>query len=114
MLGDTLTITLPVGGAKVLNKVDGGNNYASEYLLKDTLSEFRAKVRHSKTSAGKDRHNIELVETVYATATEVEFTRKVYIVWENEPADVDYDNIDGLADYLTVGANLAALMGWES
>lgn len=94
--------------------------YSSEYLLIQTLSQHRIKVRHSEAKA-KDgtiyhRHNVEVVETVFATATEAEFVRKVYFVFENLPGDqanVDL-NIHGLATWLTTGTNMAQLLGWES
>lgn len=117
MLGDTLTLTLPVGGAKVLNKINQ-DGYTSEYFLKESLSEFRVKVRHTTAKAtgsnpARDRHNVEVSERIYATATDAEFTRKVYIVFENIESDTDDDNILGLCDYLTA-AILAKLFGWQS
>jgi hypothetical protein len=118
MFGNTLE--LPQGASSVtLVKVDSSDRYSSEYLFKGTLSEHRVRIRHSKTKAkngqpSKDRHNVEVVETVYATAEAPEFSRKVYVVFEQLPSDNDTTNVDGLADWLISGTVLASLMGWES
>jgi imidazole glycerol phosphate synthase subunit HisF len=115
MLGDTLTVTLPVGGAKVLNKINQ-DGYTSEYFLKGTLSEYRAKVRHSTATSGgvtRERHNVEFTEKVYATATVAEYVRKVYLVFENVPNDVDDDNVLGFVA-LFDAAFVEDLVGWES
>jgi len=114
MFGDT--ITLPhADGNIVVNKVNQ-DSYASEYLYKGTLSEYRVRIRHTKTTKLYDRHNVEVVETVYATAEVPEHTRKVYIVIELLPNDSDIKNADALADWLiaTSDAALTKLNGWES
>lgn len=118
MLGDTLTITLPVGGAKVLNKINQ-DAYSSEYFLKESTSEFRVKVRHTEAKASggleaRERHNVEFTEKVYATATEAEIVRKDYYVFERYVADTDIDNSDGLLAYLAGGTILEDLVGWQS
>lgn len=117
MFGDTITITLPVGGAKVLNKINQ-DGYASEYFLKESTQEYRLRVRHSNVKASGDveareRHNVEFTERVYATASDEEIRRKVYFVIENYEHDQDDDNILGLVAWLTA-ANAAKLFGWQS
>lgn len=83
---------------KTLNRIrDDG--YSSEYLLRTATEEFRMNVRHSnsikKTSnpllRGVDRHNIEVVHRIFATATTSEIVRKTYTVIENAPGDVIAD-----------------------
>lgn len=118
MLGDTLTITLPVGGAKVLNKINQ-DGYSSEYFLKEALTEYRVRVRHTTAKAGggleaRSRHNVEFTERIYATATVDEIVRKCYVVFENYEHDTDEDNVDGLCAYLVSGTILADLFGWQS
>lgn len=116
MIGNTITINN--GAAKVLTLIKEGD-YSSEYLLKDTLSEFRLKIRHSKTNAGQDRHNVELVESVYPTeAVPLGRQRKFYFVIENDIDDLTgpVANADAIADLAIATANafLNQLMGWQS
>lgn len=119
-LGDTLTLT--VGAAsKVLTKINGPNNYASEYLLKESLRSYRVRVRHTK-SGGKngtplmDRHNFEVVETIYATETVPEHPRKAYFVVELLPTDEDISLMDAVADLCIANAGelLDELNDWKS
>jgi len=117
MLGDTFTLVLPVGGSKVLNKINQ-DGYASEYFLKESASEYTVKVRHTTAKAGggleqRDRHNVEVVERIFATSEAAETVRKAYVVFENYDDDTDDDNLLGLAAWLTA-ANLAKLFGWQS
>jgi hypothetical protein len=119
MLGDTLTLPHS-GGDVVLVKVNQ-DGYSSEYLFKDATHQYIAKVRHSRTKAttarpSYDRHNVEVVETIYATEGVDEYTRKCYIVLEQLPADVDVEIADALADWLIATSDLVLdkLMGWES
>jgi hypothetical protein len=119
MIGNTITITVGVTD-KVLTLINQ-DGYSSEYLLKDTASEFRLRIRHSKTKAtaakpSYDRHNVELVETVYADGDVDEFERKFYFVIEQKPDDLDVGNVDAMADKAIASTNafLDSLMGWES
>lgn len=119
MLGNTLALTIN-GSAKTLVKINQ-DGYSSEYLLKESTSEFRARVRHTKTKAtasrpSYDRHNFELVETVFATAEVAEYERKFYFVIEQKPEDTAIHNADAVCDLAiaTADAFLISLMGWES
>lgn len=120
MLGDT--IVLPVGAINVTCKKINQDAYSSEYMFRSSENQYIVRIRHSKSgkdgngSVVKDRHNLEIVETVFATATAAEFTRKVYIVWEHLPSDTHIANIDALADMLLATSNalVTALHGWES
>jgi hypothetical protein len=102
MLGDTISVTINAV-AKVLSKINQ-DNYASEYFLKETLSEFRLRVRHTKdrVSAGskeRHRHQISLTETVYATTTAPQFDRVSTIFFVSnfdDPAANQAYNIVGL------------------
>lgn len=116
MIGNSITINN--GAAKVLTLINN-DNYASEYLLKDTASEFRLKIRHSKTKAGQDRHNAELVETVYPTeALPNGKVRKFYFVVENDFDDgvAAVANADAMCDLAiaTADAFLNQLNSWQS
>lgn len=119
MLGDTITITVN-SVAKALSKINQ-DQYSSEYFLKETVGEFRLKVRHSKdkVSAGKaprDRHVITFTETVYGTPTTSEVVRQssVSIVgnYNDTVANQQYD-ASGLLAYLSA-ANITKLINWES
>lgn len=95
--------------------------YSAEYLAKSSTIETRVKIRHSKTKADalgvvKDRHNMEIVQTIFAAGAVPEYSRKVYIVVEQLPSDADVKLTDALSDWLiaTANANLTSLLNWES
>lgn len=121
MIGNTITINN--GAAKVLTLINQ-DGYSSEYLLKDSASEFRLKIRHSKTKGGangvaQDRHNVELVEYVFPTeAIPLGRYRKFYYVIENDIDDTTAGvaNADAICDLAIATANafLNQLMGWQS
>lgn len=121
MLGDTLTFTLngPGGTAKVLSKINQ-DKYSSEYLLRESNQEFRARFRHtntvSKTGVGTDRHNVELTQTIFATSTSPAIVRKAYAVTNVQVGDdlaLNTDLAQALVYWLTE-ANILKLSGWES
>jgi len=108
-LGSTLTIT--VGASpKVLVRVNGPSDFKSEYLLRETLVEYRVRVRHT-TTGGKngtpkyDRHNFEIVKTTYATETVDEFYQKFYFVWEEIPSKTENTLVDAIADLVIADTN---------
>lgn len=119
MLGDTLV--LPHSGGNItMNKINQ-DGYSAEYMFKDATHQMVGKVRHSRTKStasrpSYDRHNVEITETIFESGETAEYSRKVYLVLEQLPADVDVENADALADWLiaTSDANLDALMNWES
>lgn len=119
MLGDTFVLPHS-GGDITLNKINQ-DGYSAEYLFRNATHQVVVKVRHTKTKAttsrpSYDRHNVEVVETVFLAGEVAEYQRKAYFVMEQLPTDVDVEYMDALADWaiLTVNANLDALMGWES
>lgn len=119
MLGSSIALT--IDGVEKTLKLINQDGYSSEYLLKDTLSEFRLKIRHSKTKASggvaaQDRHNVELRETIYAVGETPGYERLAYLVIQNNLSDLSIDNVTALNSWLSAssGAVLTALMGWES
>lgn len=121
MFSDTLTITIN-SVAKVLTRINTGENYASEYLLRGTADEFRLRIRHSSyldkaRGAKMDRHNVELTQTVYPVAPSTTSTvRKAYVVLENQATDAVTDSLNfdlGFAGFLT-SANVTKLLNYES
>lgn len=119
MLGNTLV--LPVSGGDVTNVKINQDQYSSEYMFRDTTSQYRCKIRHTRTKAagGKpayDRHNFEVVQTVFAAGDVAEFERKFYFVWEHLPQDTSVLLGDAVADLVIASSNafLVSLKGWES
>lgn len=119
MLGNTLVLP-QVGGDITLVKINQ-DGYSSEYLFRDSTSQYRAKIRHTKTNAsnGKpsyDRHNFEVVQTVFAAGDVAEFERKFYFVQEHLPQDTSIVLGDAVADLAIASSNafLVSLRSWES
>lgn len=119
MLGDTVAITVNAV-AKTLAKINQ-DGYASEYYLRETLQEFRMKVRHSKDRPAADgvqvdRHNVELTQTVYATSTTPEIIRKAYCVITNRFSDdaTQVGYLQGALNGFMTAANVTKLANWES
>lgn len=120
MLGNTLTLP-QAGGDKVLIKINQ-DAYSSEYLLRATLDEYRARIRHTKVGPTAtrpyeaDRHNFEVVQTIFAAGDVPQYERKFYFVIETKPGDVATNLADAVADLmiLTSNAFLVSLNGWES
>lgn len=111
MLGST-SITF---NSKTLYKIDTPS-HASEYLFKDGTEQYVVKVRHTKTNAGFDRHNIEAVHTVWEVpGTSPEIVRKAYAVIEQLPADESADLSAALCGFMTASTNavIAELMDWR-
>lgn len=120
MLGNTLTLPL-AGGDKVLVKISE-QNYSSEYLLRNTLDEYRARIRHTKVGPTTqrpyeaDRHNFEVVHTTFQAGDVPQYERKFYFVIETKPGDTATVLADGVADLMIATSNafLVSLNGWES
>jgi flavin-dependent dehydrogenase len=119
MFADTITFTIN-SVAKVLSKINQ-DKYSSEYLLRETGGEFRARIRHSsfvdKTRAVTvDRHNVELTQVVYADGTSPQINRKAYMVFENDNRDDATSSqkfASGMAAFMS-DANALKLVNWES
>jgi len=107
--------------AKVLNFINQ-DGYASEYYLKTATEDFRLKLRNSsyndKTRGVKvDRHNIELVHTIYPVAPATLSTiRKYYSILENDFSDsaVDVSKFAAGVSAFQTEANFLKLLNWES
>lgn len=119
MFGSTLTLP-HVDGNIVCIKINQ-DKYTSEYLCRESLKETRVRIRHTSIKAtgskpAVDRHNVEVMTTIFATDTVPLFTRKVYIVVEQKPDDLDVKQTDALSDWLiaSANANVTSLLNWES
>jgi len=119
MYADPQTITINAV-AKAMNRINQ-DAYGSEYFLRSSLDEFRLKIRHSNyvdKSSKKtiDRHNIEFVQTVYATSTVAQIVRKTYLVLENERIDGSTEPLNfelGFVAWFT-SPNITKLLNYES
>nr|URG16498.1 MAG: coat protein [Leviviridae sp.] len=119
MLGNTLVLPYGAGGYTLVKINQDG--YSSEYLFRDATRQITARIRHTKTKASSnrpqyDRHNVEVVEIVFATAEVAQFERKFYWVLEQLPSDLSDDVAVGLCTLTTAesAAFLASVLGWES
>lgn len=119
MLGNTLVLP-QVGGDITLTKINQ-DQYSSEYKFRNATSQYVAKIRHTKTNAtatkpSYDRHNFEVVQTIFAAGDVAEYERKFYFVYENLPSDTSIALGDAVADLaiLTSDAFLVSLSNWES
>lgn len=120
MLGNT--IVLPQAGGDITLKLVNQDAYSSEYLFRDGTSQYRVRIRHTKTSAttarpqSYDRHNFEAVQTIFAAGDVAEYERKFYFVLEHLPSDTSVALADAVCDkaILTANALLVSLLGWES
>lgn len=93
--------------------------YSSEYRHRDAVRQLNIRIRHSETNAQnggekRDRHNIELTETIFATATTPQVDRKAYVVFEQAKNDTTTTCVHGLCNKLVTSSLLASLVGWES
>lgn len=117
MFADTTVLALSTGNV-TLTKINQ-DNFGSVFRFNDATHEYKLTIRHSKANRGGvayDRHNAELIETIYATSTVPEYKRTMYFVIEQLPSDPSIVNADGIADWLIVtsNANLNKLMNYES
>lgn len=119
MLGNTLVLP-QVGGDITLIKINQ-DTYSSEYLFKNSTVQYRARIRHTKTNPTNgrpayDRHNFEVVQTIFAAGEVAEYERKFYFVLEVLPSETSLALPDAVADLmiLTSNAFLTSLLAWES
>lgn len=117
MLGSTLVLP-QVGGDITLIK-NNQDNYSSEYMFRNSTSRYVAKIRHSKVTVDGveyDRHNFEVVQTIFAAGGVDEYERKFYFVYQNLPSDTSIALGDAIADLAIASSDafLTSLQNWES
>lgn len=119
MLGNTLV--LPQSGGDITLVKINQDQYSSEYYFRNSTTAYRARIRHTKTSASTtkpsyDRHNFEVVQTVFAAGEVAEYERKFYFVLETLPSDTSVLLADAIADLMIATSNafLTSLSNWES
>jgi len=119
MFADPAVVTINAV-AKNLVRINQ-DKYSSEYLLRSATDEIRLHIRNTSytvkaTGVRMDRHNVELVQTVFATGSAPAFVRKTYVVIENQIGDTLTDPqyiASALFSFLTAG-NITKLMNQES
>lgn len=119
MFGDSISLT--VGGqARVCKKINQ-DNFSAVYQYRDSVSQLRLTIRHVTTSGRggapkHDRHNVELVETIFAVGVEPEETSKAYFVMESLPSNTSVALMSALASWATASSNasLEKVLNWES
>lgn len=118
--GSTIAITINAV-AKTLNRINQ-DNYGSEYLLRESLQEFRVRIRHQTENAKNgeepfERHQFEVTQTVFKTSTDPEVVRQAYSVFRHRKGDsltsVGYLTA-GLVDYLDSGTVQTDLLTWQN
>lgn len=117
MFADTIVLPLSTGNVTV-TKVNQ-DNFGSVYRFRDATHGFQLRIRHSvsnRNGVTYDRHNFELIETIYAAGAVPEYSRTDYFVAERLQNDVNYVNTDGIADYFIASSNasLVKLFNGES
>jgi hypothetical protein len=119
MLGNTLVLP-QAGGDITLIKINQ-DGYSSEYLFKNGTGQYRARIRHTKTTATEsrpayDRHNFEVVQTIFAAGAVPEYERKFYFVHEVLPSETSVALPDAVADLMIATSNafMTSLLNFES
>jgi hypothetical protein len=98
------------------------DKYSSEYMLRTSTEEYRLNIRNTsytdkKRGVSLDRHNVELIHTVFPVAPATLSTvRKVYTVIENQKGDTLTDpRYVALALYaFLTSAQIDKLLNFES
>lgn len=106
-------------GSKNLELIDRSKPYTGEYFLREALLSHRVTIRHNKTMKSGveyDRHNLEVLQTVFAAGAVPQYLRKMYVVIENLPGDTYVEHADAIADWsiASSNANLVKLLNLES
>nr|UJQ85378.1 MAG: hypothetical protein 2 [Leviviridae sp.] len=123
MFADPQSVTVNAV-AKSMQKINQ-DKYSSEYLLVSATDEFRLHIRNTSALNRQrgvviNRHNVELVHTVYPVAPATLSTvRKVYFVIENQQGDTLADPTyvaSALFAWATASssANITKLLNFES
>ncbi len=116
---DPLVITVNAVD-KSMNRINQ-DQYSSEYLLRSTTDEYRGKIRHSTvlnkpTGLVYDRHNFEVVRTVFAAGDVPQYYDKFYVVAERLPSNPDTYMPNAVADLLIASSDafMVKLFSWQS
>lgn len=115
---DPLVVTINAV-AKSLPRVEFDKR-TSVYFLREATQEFTVRVRNTSfvdtNGITIDRHNIEFVQTIYATVTTAAITRKIYSTFDNFRSDTDAGLLQSLVGFvgLLTSANIQKMLNGES
>lgn len=121
MFADTITFTVN-SVAKVLTRISSVG-YTSEYLYRDSVEEFRFKIRQSTFTASKrggrlvDKHNCELTQTIFPVSpATVNTVNKTFMVLENDQVDGATRPLNTHLAFVAwqTSANVQKLIAYES
>jgi len=114
------TIVFNDGTSRTLAKINQ-DAYSSEYMFRDSTLQYVLKIRHSKTKAtatvpSYDRHNVEVVKTVFAAGGSPEVKTKYYFVMEQEGNNTNVALADAICDLCIASTNsfLVDILGWQN
>lgn len=116
------TLTIMIGATPKELKRINQDNYSAQYYLRESTQEFTVNVRHSRENVLKDgtrfdRHNVELVHSVFPTETTPGQERIAYAVFRNKRTD-DYEAVQesfyGLDEMLSQAGTMSDLLSWVS
>lgn len=98
------------------------DGYGSEYYLEEATQSFRVKIRHSRSNpkgslaSATQRHNVELLHTVYGVSGAPDSIRKTYVVIEHDntgPA-VELGYLQTALNGLLLASFVSDLRGWQN
>jgi len=120
MIGESVTITIN-SVPYTLNRLDPGVPFASDYFFRDATQEVTLRVRHSNESVRSgqpafERHQLDLVQKVYATTTTPERQYQTYTVIRL-PKGGDPDAAEHLVAALcsfSTASVVDKVVGWQS
>lgn len=116
---DPMPVTI-AAATKNLVRVDSGK-FSSEYRLVEATQSFQMLIRNTDLKVETDgrrkqRHNISLRQTIFATSTTPEVTRTCSFTIENYAGDdvTAYDDVAIAVGALATAANILKLNNFES
>lgn len=119
MVSDPLVLTI-AGVAISLNKINQ-DKYESEWFFQDSLTSYRAKIRHSRMKMEddgrqKERHNFQIVKTTFATATAPQDVDEQSFTLVKYPGNVSVSVglAVGVLCAASSGAFLTQLLQWQN
>jgi len=94
------TLDMTIGGVTTTVNRINQDNYGSEFAKRLSGSHLRFRIRHSVVAAKgptkqKDRHFLELQQTIFATPTTPERIRTCYLVMQAD-SDDDIDDVQAV------------------
>lgn len=98
------------------------DGYGSEYFLEEATQSFRVKIRHSRSNpkgslgSAVQRHNVELLHTVFGVSGAPDSLRKTYVVIEHDstgPA-TELGYLQSALNGLLLSPFVSDLRGWQN